>query len=166
MNFEQLINSIESTHIQLSTQAVKQVNSLQTIRNWLIGCYIVEFEQKGEDRAAYGKNPIPPLSQRLKKIGMIGMGQRNLYLFKELYVTYPQILQTVSAKFKNEISQTASVQLKQPIEDSYQALMLPIETLINTLSFSHFIELLRLDSDLKRRFTKLKPLKMLGRLEN
>jgi predicted nuclease of restriction endonuclease-like (RecB) superfamily len=159
MNFEQLINSIESTHVQLSTQAVKQVNNLQTIRNWLIGCYIVEFEQNGEDRAAYGKNPIPPLAQRLKKMGMIGMGQRNLYLFKEFYITYPQILQTVSAKFKNQISQTVSNQLKESSEDSYQALMLPIETLINTLSFSHFIELLRLNSDLKRRFYEIEAVK-------
>ena len=159
MNFEQLINSIESTHVQLSTQAVKQVNNLQTIRNWLIGCYIIEFEQNGEDRAAYGKNPIPPLAQRLKKIGMIGMGQRNLYLFKEFYITYPQILQTVSAKFKNEISQPAFDQLKEPTEAAYQALMLPIETLINTLSFSHFIELLRLDSDLKRRFYEIEAVK-------
>ena len=166
MNFEQLINSIESTHVELSTQAVKQVNNLQTIRNWLIGCYIVEFEQNGEDRAAYGKNPIPPLAQHLKKIGMIGMGQRNLYLFKEFYITYPQILQTVSAKFKNEISQTAFNQLKEPIGDSHQALMLPIETLINTLSFSHFIELLRLDSELKRRFYEIEAVKMLGKYES
>ena len=45
MKFEELIQSIESTHLQLSTQAVKQVNYLQTIRNWLIGFYIVEFER-------------------------------------------------------------------------------------------------------------------------
>jgi predicted nuclease of restriction endonuclease-like (RecB) superfamily len=159
MNFEQLINSIESTHVQLSTQAVKQVNNLQTIRNWLIGCYIIEFEQNGEDRAAYGKNPIPPLAQRLKENGLIGMGQRNLYLFKEFYITYPQILQTLSAKFKNQISQTSSDQLKEPAEESFQALMLPIDTLINTLSFSHFIELLRLDSDLKRRFYEIEAVK-------
>jgi predicted nuclease of restriction endonuclease-like (RecB) superfamily len=160
MNFNQLIHSIESTQEQLSSQAVKQVNYLQTIRNWLIGYYIVEFEQNGEDRAEYGKNPIPPLAQHLKKIGMIGMGQRNLYLFKEFYITYPQILQTVSAKFKIlSIGQTASDQLRDKGDESYQELMLPVETLINTLSFSHFIELSRLDSDLKRRFYEIEAVK-------
>jgi predicted nuclease of restriction endonuclease-like (RecB) superfamily len=159
MNFEQLINSIESTHVQLSTQAVKQVNNLQTIRNWLIGCYIVEFEQNGEDRAAYGQKLLVKISEQMKLKGNIGFSDRNLRQFRQFYLTYPQIWQTLSAKFKNEISQTASDQLKESTEDSYQALMLPIETLINTLSFSHFIELLRLDSDLKRRFYEVEAVK-------
>lgn len=159
MNFNQLINSIESTHVQLSTQAVKQVNNLQTIRNWLIGCYIFEFEQKGEDRAAYGKQLLINIAERMKLKGNIGFSDRNLRQFRQFYLTYPQIWQTVSAKFKNEISQTVFSQLIEPIEDSYQALMLPIETLINTLSFSHFIELLRLDSDLKRRFYEIEAVK-------
>lgn len=38
---------------------------MQTMRNWLIGYYIVEFEQHGKDRAEYG-------SQLLKKIGGTG----------------------------------------------------------------------------------------------
>jgi hypothetical protein len=67
MNFEELINSIESTHVQLSSQAVKQVNYLQTIRNWLIGCYIVEFEQHGEDRAAYGTKLMERTAKKLFK---------------------------------------------------------------------------------------------------
>ncbi|PWK28920.1 putative nuclease of restriction endonuclease-like (RecB) superfamily [Arcicella aurantiaca] len=159
MNFEQLINSIESTHIQLSSQAVKQVNSLQTIRNWLIGCYIVEFEQKGEDRATYGKQLLLNISEQMKSKGNIGFSDRNLRQFRQFYLTYPQIWQTVSAKFKNAITQSVSEQLKNPNDDSYQELMLPVETLINTLSFSHFIELLRLDSDLKRRFYEIETVK-------
>lgn len=155
MNFEQLINTIKSTHVELSSQAVKQVNHLQTIRNWLIGCYIVEFEQNGEDRAEYGTNPIPPLAQKLKAIGMTGMGQRNLYTFKEFYLSYPQILQTVSAKFN--LQRISSKNIEK--QDEYSHLMLPIETLINTLSFSHFVELLRLDSDLKRRFYEIEAVK-------
>lgn len=155
MNFEQLINTIESTHVELSSQAVKQVNHLQTIRNWLIGCYIVEFEQNGEDRAEYGTNTIPSLAQKLKAIGMTGMGQRNLYTFKEFYLRYPQILQTVSAKFN--IQRISSKNIEK--QDEYSHLMLPIETLINTLSFSHFVELLRLDSDLKRRFYEIESVK-------
>lgn len=54
MNFEQLATIITDTHQQLQQSAVKAVNQCQTMRNWLIGFYIVEFEQNGEDRAQYG----------------------------------------------------------------------------------------------------------------
>ena len=67
MNCEQLISTIKSTHLQLSSQAVKQVNYLQTIRNYLIGCCIVEFEQNGEDRATYGQQIIKEIRKRLKE---------------------------------------------------------------------------------------------------
>jgi hypothetical protein len=88
MNFEQLINSIESTHLQLSSQAVKQVNYLQTIRNWLIGCYIVEFEQNGEDRAAYGTKLLISISLKMKSKGNVGFSDRNLRQFRQFYLTY------------------------------------------------------------------------------
>ena len=155
MNFEQLINSIESTHVQLSSQAVKQVNYLQTIRNWLIGCYIVEFEQNGEDRAAYGTKLLISISLKMKSKGNVGFSDRNLRQFRQFYLTYPQIWQTVSAKFKNVMIG----EIKEGSDREHDALMLPIETLINTLSFSHFIELLRLDSDLKRRFYEIEAVK-------
>ncbi|WP_207385214.1 hypothetical protein [Legionella beliardensis] len=49
-NFNNLINSIQATHIELSAQASKAVNHCLTARNWLIGYYISEYELKGEDR--------------------------------------------------------------------------------------------------------------------
>ena len=55
MNFEQLATIITDTHQQLQQSAVKAVNQRLTVRNWLIGFYIVEFEQNGEDRATYGE---------------------------------------------------------------------------------------------------------------
>ena len=48
MNFEQLATIIADTHQRLQQSAVKAVNQYQTMRNWLIGFYIVEFEQNGE----------------------------------------------------------------------------------------------------------------------
>lgn len=155
MNFEQLINTIESTHFQLSTQAVKQVNYLQTIRNWLIGCYIVEFEQNGEDRAIYGQKLLINISEKMRLKGNKGFSDRNLRQFRQFYLTYPQIWQTVSAKFKSITIENTNI----VVNDSHTHLMLPVETLINTLSFSHFIELLRLDSELKRRFYEIEAVK-------
>lgn len=154
MNFEQLIQSIESTHVQLSSQAVKQVNYLQTIRNWLIGCYIVEFEQNGEDRAAYGVKLMENAAKNLAHVK--GMAISNLRNFRQFYLAYRWFspFMTNQATFF-QIRRTASGEF----EGTDIALALPIETLINTLSFSHFIELLRLDSDLKRRFYEVEAVK-------
>lgn len=147
MNFETLIGQITQAHLTLSNQAARQVNELQTIRNWLIGCYIVEFEQNGEDRAAYGTQLLIKIADRMKQKSHRGFSDRNLRQFRQFYLAYPQIWQTLSAKF--QMIDIQNISMPTPPVDE---LMLPVDTLINTLSFSHFIELLRLDSDVKRRF--------------
>lgn len=86
----------------------------------------------------------------MKSKGNVGFSDRNLNL--------KQIWQTVSAKFKNMMIG----EIEEGSDREHDALMLSTETLINTLSFSHFIELLRLprlDSDLKRRFYEIEAVK-------
>lgn len=70
MNFQELVSVIGLTHTQLQQGAVKAVNQAQTIRNWLIGFYIVEFEQNGEDHAQYGRQLLIKLEQRLDQKGL------------------------------------------------------------------------------------------------
>lgn len=160
MKFEELIDNIEHVHFQLFEQATKQVNSLQTIRNWLIGWYIVEFEQEGEDRAKYGAKLLANISEQMKQKRIVGFSDRNLRQFRQFYLAYPQIWQTLSAKF-NMSFLTRQIRIHNIAreEDFYNDLMLPLETLINTLTFSHFIELLRLDTQLKRRFYEIEAVK-------
>ena len=62
MNFESLVSVVEQTHLHFQQQAVKAVNVSITVRNWLVGYYIVEFEQKGEDRAEYGSKLLSKLA--------------------------------------------------------------------------------------------------------
>ena len=64
-NFHSLVETIQQTHHALQAQAVRAVNMGLTLRNWLIGFYIVEFEQKGEDRAEYGDKLLLKLSQKI-----------------------------------------------------------------------------------------------------
>jgi hypothetical protein len=45
-DFQQLITTIEQVHGHLLASAANAVNQALTIRNWLIGHYIVEFEQQ------------------------------------------------------------------------------------------------------------------------
>lgn len=64
MKIEQLVHQIQQIDANLSWQANKAVNQMLTLRNWLIGYYIVEFEQNGEERAAL--NSLRFFSHRLK----------------------------------------------------------------------------------------------------
>ena len=61
MNFEALVKHISTIQNTLQAQAAHAVNLALTSRNWLMGCYIVEFEQNGEDRAAYGEQLLKKL---------------------------------------------------------------------------------------------------------
>jgi hypothetical protein len=65
LNFNALVSLVEQTHQHFQEQAVKAVNVSLTIRNWLVGYYIVEFEQKGEDRASYGEKLLKSISDKL-----------------------------------------------------------------------------------------------------
>jgi len=89
MKFEILVNSIELTHSHFQQQANKAVNVSLTLRNWLIGCYIVEFEQKGEDRAKYGDKLLVKLAKHCTAIK--GMDERTFRNFRLFYLFYPQI---------------------------------------------------------------------------
>ena len=89
LNFNSLVSLVEQTHLHFQQQAVKAVNVSLTIRNWLVGYYIVEFEQKGEDRAQYGENLFTELAKRFKHIK--GVDRRSLYRFKDFYLLYPQM---------------------------------------------------------------------------
>ena len=68
MNFEQLTQACEQAHNYLQGTAVSVVNQSLTIRNWLFGHYIVEYEQKGEDRAKYGVELLKKLADGVCQI--------------------------------------------------------------------------------------------------
>lgn len=98
MKYENLLSSIDETHQTLQQSAVKAVNSHITLRNWLIGYYIVEFEQNGEDRAQYGAKLLKELAHSLK---VKGLGETNLKQCRKFFRLYPQIGQTVSDFLEN-----------------------------------------------------------------
>ena len=63
MNFESLVGHINQVQDVLQAQAAHAVNLSLTARNWLVGYYIVEYEQHGEDRAKYGDKLLKSLAQ-------------------------------------------------------------------------------------------------------
>lgn len=92
MDFDALTNNIRAAQDVLQQQAVHAVNMALTTRNWLIGYYIVEYEQNGEDRAAYGASLLQKLEERLHNKGMT---VRRFREYRRLYKTYPQFGQPI-----------------------------------------------------------------------
>ena len=155
MDLTKLLQNIRETHQWFSKQAARQINTALTLRNWVIGMYLFEYEQKGEDRAQYGDRLYDEISNRLKNNGIKGAGKRNLYLFKDLYLAYPQIVQTVSAQFKTPDLRLYSLAKQDhllPMRQPGSSIETDPEILVNRLAFSHFIELLQCDTALKRAF--------------
>ena len=95
MYFNNLVSVIEQTHHHFQQQAIKAVNVSLTIRNWLIGFYIVEFELKGEDRAKYGERIVKELANRMT---VKGLGETNLKLSRQFYAVYPDLQCVVNSK--------------------------------------------------------------------
>lgn len=174
-NFEQLAGNIINVQDALQAQAAHAVNLALTSRNWLIGYYIVEYEQHGADRAQYGEGLLKKLAKRINRRGL---GERSLYDFRQTYVVYPylgrevvgfiqsdipaKISQTVSAKLRLltaksqlynnqqvEISQAASAKSEETKLETWQT---SPDILFYRLSASHLIFLTKIKEPLKRAF--------------
>ncbi len=172
MNYNNLIQNIQTTHNVLQSSVTKAINRGLTIRNWLIGHYIVEFEQKGQDRAKYGDNLLDNIS---RSTNIKGISVTNLKIFRQFYTTYPTINQVLSDYFKNNpIGQSLTDQFKLSIRQSLtDEFKLPIiqsvtdqtktsnkigiapSKIISKLSFTHIVELIKIKDNLKRAFYEL-----------
>ncbi|MBN1578078.1 MAG: hypothetical protein JW913_16070 [Chitinispirillaceae bacterium] len=163
MKFNQLVRAINSTNETTLLRASQGVNIAYTLRNWMIGAYIVEYEQKGIDRARYGDKLIVRLSNELSRKRIPGVSYRSLEIYKQFYRRYPQIMQTVSAQSGRKSGRALPKIHQAPSDESgTNAAVLfeyPIEKILSLLSFSHFVELLKVDDPLKRTFYELQAIK-------
>lgn len=112
MHLSELVTRIRSTHETLRRKVATVAAAGLTARNWLIGAYIVEFEQAGEDRARYGDALIRELARRLR---VKGLSATALKLSRQFYLGYRDLGPTVIDRFggllrsrSRSIGQTAS----------------------------------------------------------
>src|SRR5882724_7653951 len=90
-NLERLVDAIANANQSFLTLVKRQVNTSLTLRNWVIGYYIFEYEQAGQDRAQYGEQVLKKLAEKLRRVGLKGMSFSNLYACKQFYLVYPQL---------------------------------------------------------------------------
>jgi len=147
--FVQLVESIQNAHSELTAQAGRAVNISLTLRNWLIGYYIAEYEMNGKDRADYGDRLLDRLAAELT--GVKNCNRRQLYDYLRFYRTYPAIVRSLSAQFRALIPE--SLVLPPPIVPKVSAQStVPLETLFRQLSYSHLRLLTDLWDETQRAF--------------
>lgn len=151
-SFNDLTSIIQTTHDAAQSSAVKAINRMQTMRNWLIGYYIVKYEQHGKDRAEYGTQLLKKLEERVNRKGM------TTTLFKwarKFYRLYPQMTDNLPVRIcATMMHQLQSFENK---EDAIGASMMhqfmtPGKTIISHLSFTHLREIMTIDDPLARYF--------------
>jgi predicted nuclease of restriction endonuclease-like (RecB) superfamily len=175
-DFETLVSSIVEIHRRANEFASKAVNIGLTLRNWLIGHRIVGFEQKGKDRAAYGERLLDSLSERLAKQGLTRSSARELRRYRQFYLVYPRIWESVTPKSLaasglgalaasrltatpiRESLTPESAHLASSPDEASQAGHLAAD-LIEQLSFTHLAELIQLSDDIQRRFYEIESIR-------
>ena len=70
-------------------QALRAVDMVQVQTCWEVGRHILEFEQKGQVRAAYGKKLLPRLAEALTRDFGKGFDVTNLRFMRSFYQTFP-----------------------------------------------------------------------------
>ena len=115
--YQKLLEQITNVYQQGRQSAVIAVNSHLVNTYWLIGQYIVEYEQGGHAKATYGNALIKRLNKDLTHAMGKGFSVSNLKRMRQFYLEYPKGA-----------------------------------TVSHLLTWSHYVELLKIDDSLERSF--------------
>lgn len=156
-NFAELIRQIQRTHVELAAHANKAINVSLTLRNWLIGWHIVEYEQGGADRAQYGTELLNTVSIELERLKIPRCEARELRRYRQFYQMYPQIRESLTPELAKRIPEIPNLGVtdSQIATEGTESSLIPAKTLISKLSFTHISELLRLENPQKRAFYEI-----------
>ena len=163
-SFDELTKIIRDTHDAAQTTAVKAINRMQTMRNWLYGYYIIEFEQHGKDRAEYGTQLLKRLEEKVNRKGLTETLFKNS---RKFYRLYPQMVEniigvispTVSDKLletkdasglcDTQMTENEHIENSPTVSDGFRTTG---QMIISRLSFSHIVEIMTVDDPLARYF--------------
>jgi predicted nuclease of restriction endonuclease-like (RecB) superfamily len=150
--FEHLITSIEATNAELTRRAKLAVNTSLTLRNWLIGYYINEYEMHGSDRADYGDGLMREVASVLQGHGLKHCDQRALYRYRSFCLAYPEIVGTLSPLLPPgplQVFASGAIKIVGTLSPKSKS---EANQLLTSLSYSHFERLVALEEPIKREF--------------
>ena len=152
ISFTRLSNLVMQIHDATQTAAIKAVNRFATVRNYVIGYYIVEYEQHGSDRAKYGDRLLKRLVENINKNGI---NETLLKNSRRFYLNYPQIRDYLTGQ-KSATPSDFSAEKSPMSSDLFH---IPAESLISQLSFSHIVEIMTVDDPMARYFYEMECMK-------
>lgn len=146
--FEHISKLIDEAHKHVCTT----INTAMVYAYYGVGRYIVEDEQHGEKRAAYGKSILKNLSQRLSEKYGTGWSVPTLKKCRYFYIVY-----------SSPIGSTPQTQLERGNSvDPINGIMKEHGRLVNgdkgkrfTLSWSHYLVLMRIENPDERNFYEI-----------
>jgi predicted nuclease of restriction endonuclease-like (RecB) superfamily len=139
---------------------VRTVNTTQVVANWLVGREIVEAQQHGKQRAAYGAELLAGLSARLTQDFGRGWSVDNLEAFRQFYLLYPRLISETVFRDSGPSEKGAAIS-----EALSRKSMLPAPAawrpgeLHTSLSWSHYRALLRIGRQQARDFYEIEAAK-------
>jgi len=167
MNFAALVQSIADIHRHTHATATRAVNVALTLRNWLIGAYIHEYELQGQDRAEYGERLMQRLADALRQQGVPSCERPRLYAYLTFYRVYPQVAEAVPQEWavtgdqalasmaivRSVTGQSTSAEGAETIVQSATGIAPAAgRMLVERLSYTHLELLVAIDVPLKRAF--------------
>ncbi|MGY0610640.1 PDDEXK nuclease domain-containing protein [Luteimonas sp. A501] len=161
LDFAQLVSAIQQVHGELAAQASRAVNASLTLRNWMIGLHVEEYERRGVDRADYGDKLMDKLADSLPRLGIARCDRRELYRYRQFYLTYPQIVEAATPPLLALLNraplapQATSAAEERAIVGTTPQFRVDGKTLVSRLSFTHLVELLSLPDATQRAFYEL-----------
>jgi len=160
LNYSSLLDAIGKTHLQAQVGAAGAVNRHLIMRNWIIGAYLVEYEQNGRDRAEYGTGLLKRVAVDLKKQGVGGCSRQMLERMRQFFREYPQMVAVISSSVVSISFKTPNINMLEicspsvsilPAKGEKRPSPLSLEQMFR-LSWTHWIALLAIDDPWKRAF--------------
>lgn len=145
-SFDHLSELVLQLHNSAYFASVKAINRFATVRNYIIGFYIVEYEQHGNDRAKYGDRLLKRLVERVNKHGINETILKNCRRF---YLLYPQIKNYLMGE---QISPTVSDESLEKSPTTSDKFITAPDSIVTQLSFSHLVEIMTVEDPLARFF--------------
>lgn len=165
MTFDRLVSSIQQVCDYLSAQAGKAVNISLTMRNWIIGLYIAEFEMHGADRAGYGNKLLASLADEQEKLNISACGKRQRYQYLCFYQMYPQIVRSLTTQL-HDLIPDAITDIEKKVRSTTALSGIDPQMLLQRLSYTHIENLVAIDVTQNVLSMKLSASEATGRCEN
>ena len=157
-----LADRIERLITEARKRTVAAVNTAMVYTYYEIGRMIVEDEQQGEQRAEYGKYVLKNVAEQLTRKFGKGFSLTNLELMRKFYKVYSQIPQTLSEELTDTLtteganSETVSRKYSTPLTIPQKSQTLSDQVHF-TLSWSHYLKLMRIEPTCRKTTTKSSP---------